>query len=296
MACRSASRANQARKRLLEEFPHANIDIELVDVGNMMSVFKFCDAIKNKYTSISHLFCNAGILSALGINWKQTLTMLLLDPVGLIEKSDATHQAVGEINEDGIGKVFAANVLGHYVMVRELERLLVNSGEGRIIWASSITASSSCFDIKDWQGIKSDIPYESSKWACDLLSVACHEKYQKSNLPISSFTTSPGVVASNIGELPRWITELRILLHYIMRWVGVTSQNISGYNGAFADLFVALEPLSKLDYIVRYLASTDRWGKSFIEEQCLNIDRAIANQLEKNCDGLYQSFKKSHSK
>ncbi|CAO3613639.1 unnamed protein product [Cunninghamella echinulata] len=47
MACRNTSRANQARDKLLEEFPHANIDIELVDVGNMISVFKFCDAIKN---------------------------------------------------------------------------------------------------------------------------------------------------------------------------------------------------------------------------------------------------------
>lgn len=56
-------------------------------------------------------------MSAIGINWKQTITMLLLDPVGLIEKADATNQAVGEINENGIGKVFAANVLGHYVMV-----------------------------------------------------------------------------------------------------------------------------------------------------------------------------------
>jgi hypothetical protein len=43
--------------------------------------------------------------------------MVVTDPVGLLEHSDATIQNVGEINEDGMGKVFAANVFGHYVMV-----------------------------------------------------------------------------------------------------------------------------------------------------------------------------------
>jgi hypothetical protein len=38
--------------------------------------------------------------------------------------------------------------------MRELEKLLSNSGDGRIIWTSSITAGSSSFKIDDWQGIK----------------------------------------------------------------------------------------------------------------------------------------------
>jgi 17beta-estradiol 17-dehydrogenase/3beta-hydroxysteroid 3-dehydrogenase len=63
------------------------------------------------------LFCNAGILSALGLNWKRLFCMVFTDPVGLLERSDATIQNVGEINEEGMGKVFACNVFGHYVMV-----------------------------------------------------------------------------------------------------------------------------------------------------------------------------------
>lgn len=88
-----------------------------------------------------------------------------------MERSDVTLQATGEINEDGIGSVFAANVFGHYIMVcstqdslcsrtnsllqaRELESLLDASGDGRVIWTSSITAEKACFNIDDWQGIK----------------------------------------------------------------------------------------------------------------------------------------------
>lgn len=70
-----------------------------------------------RYHQVNYLFCNAGILSAHGLNWKLLFYMAFTDPVGLMERSDATIQRVGEINEDGMGRVFAANVFGHYVMV-----------------------------------------------------------------------------------------------------------------------------------------------------------------------------------
>lgn len=48
MACRNPARANKARELLLSQFPTANIDIELVDVGCAKSVLSFSSAIKNK--------------------------------------------------------------------------------------------------------------------------------------------------------------------------------------------------------------------------------------------------------
>jgi hypothetical protein len=57
--------------------------------------------------------------------------MLLTDPVGLIERADATIQAVGEINDDGMGRVFAANVFGHYVMVTKNTKI---AGATRLIF------------------------------------------------------------------------------------------------------------------------------------------------------------------
>ena len=76
------------------------------------------------------------------------------NPISAIESSDLTQQIVGEINDDNVGLVFACNVLGHYFMIRELEPLLKASGDGRVIWTSSGTASSSTFAIDDWQGVK----------------------------------------------------------------------------------------------------------------------------------------------
>lgn len=80
--------------------------------------------------------------------------MFFFDTVALIEQADATIQVVGEVNSDGMGKIFATNVFGHYVIMRELEKVLSNSGDGRVVWTSSLTAWSQFFDINDWQGIK----------------------------------------------------------------------------------------------------------------------------------------------
>ncbi|KAI7905187.1 uncharacterized protein BX663DRAFT_502056 [Cokeromyces recurvatus] len=294
MACRNASRAEKARQLLLDQFPFGHIDIELVDIGSIQSVLDFCINIINKYPHVNYLFCNAGILSALGINWKRTFYLLLTDPVGLLERSDATIQNTGEMNKDGMGKVFACNVFGHYVMMRELEKLLSNSGDGRVIWTSSITAYSNCFDIHDWQGIESKEPYESSKWACDLVSIVSSERFKRENNHIASFTTSPGVVASHIGELPMWITKARIILHYLFRLFGVNSQTITPYNGAIADVYTALEPLSKLNYMMRYCSSTSRWGNAYVTKYpIMDYDRVTGEKLVEKCELAYQAFKKT---
>ncbi|KAG0743361.1 hypothetical protein G6F57_008157 [Rhizopus arrhizus] len=294
MACRNLTRATLAKEKLIKQFPFAHINIELVDVSSMKSVFSFTKNINSKYQYVNYLFCNAGILSAVGINWAKTISMLLTQPVELLERSDATIQRMGEISEEGIGYVFAANVLGHYFMMRELEDLLAASGDGRVIWTSSITSNKTCFDIEDWQGIKSPIPYESSKWACDLVSVATHERFKAEKRPISSFTTSPGVVASQIGDLPLWITLVRIVLHYIMRWIGIQSQNITSYNGAVADVYTALEPISNIEYSKRYSSMTDRWGRAFVRAISIHdFDSDSAEKLLLKCELVYQAHKKN---
>ncbi|KAI7860886.1 hypothetical protein BDC45DRAFT_563072 [Circinella umbellata] len=280
MACRNHTRANNARDTLLVEFPGANIDIKLVDLSSSISVFDFCNAIKN---------------STSGINWSQVIWQFLESPVGFLERSDATIQIVGELNADGIGNVFAANVFGHYIMARELESLLNNSGDGRVIWTSSLTSEKSTFDIEDWQGIKSSVPYESSKWACDLVAFGSNVRYKNEKQDIVSFSTSPGVVASSIGNLPIWITKLRTLLHYAFRTFGVTSQNITGYRGAVADVFVALQPLNALNYLYRYTSLTNWRGFSYVEPmEVSDYDPIDAEKLLQHCELAYQTWKNKY--
>ncbi|KAJ8651934.1 hypothetical protein O0I10_012481 [Lichtheimia ornata] len=293
MACRNGGRASRARLSLLQQFPSANINIELVDLANAQSVFRFCDNIKSRYTSINYLFCNAGILSTLGLNWKELVWLFFQDPAGFFERSDATIQATGEINEDGMGKVFAANVFGHYVMLRELEGLLDASGDARVIWTSSLTAEKSAFDIDDWQGLKSTFPYESSKWACDLISIKSNDRYSSENHHIISFTTSPGVVASAIIDLPMVLAKLRVGLQYVYRFLGVSSQTITGYAGAISNVYVALQPLKALNYLYRYTSLADRWGTPYVEATTVSdYDPMTAEKLLQHCELAYQAQKR----
>ncbi|KAI8097150.1 uncharacterized protein BX664DRAFT_325661 [Halteromyces radiatus] len=296
-ASRNYTRTAEVRDYLLQSHPYANIDIVVLDLNSIDSILACCQVIREKYSRIDYLFLNAGYLPSSGIRWSTLFYMLWKDPIGLVETSVATIQAsLGEVNQDNIGKVFACNVFGHYVMMRELECLLTkgsagtnNDKGGRVIWTSSSTAFSECFDINDWQGLKCELPYESSKWACDLLAIASNEYFLQHQLNITSFSVSPGVVASAIGNLPLWLVYFRSLFHYVFRLCGVESQNITGYRGSISAVFVALQPLDVLNTMLRYTSATNRWGTSFVKPKVLDhLELEQAYTLLEHCEHSYQ--------
>lgn len=293
LACRNEARAMVAWQSLLQEYPKAKLDILIIDLSNCSSVLKACKRLYERYKRIDYLFCNAGLLSASGIKWGEVVYLFLKNPVSFIESSDATQQIVGEVNEDGVGLVFACNVLGHYVMIRELEALLKASGEGRIIWTSSSTASSHTFDLDDWQGIKALEPYESSKWATNLIAFRMNNRFKTENMPITSIMTSPGVVASNIANLPAWVKRVRRMVHYAFRFGGLTSQNITSYNGAVSNVYCAQQPKENLDPSICYASCTDRWGYSFVDKHSIhNYSEESAQAVIDKCEMIYQDWKK----
>ncbi|CAO3657961.1 unnamed protein product [Umbelopsis ramanniana] len=292
LACRNEARAMVAWQSLLQEFPKAKMDILIVDLGNCESVLKACKRVYERYKRLDYLYCNAGFLSATGVKWAEVIPIFLRNPISAIESSDLTQQITGEINDDHVGLVFACNVLGHYFMIRELEPLLKASGDGRVIWTSSGTASSSTFAIDDWQGVKAKEPYESSKWATNITAIYMNEQFRKQNVPITSVITSPGVVASNIGGLPAWVGRVRRMVHYAFRFGGLTSQNINSYNGAISNLYCAQLPLKELDPNVVYSSCTDRWGYSFVDLHPIqNYMPETAKILVDHLEALYQEWK-----
>ncbi|KAI9311471.1 hypothetical protein BX666DRAFT_1995442 [Dichotomocladium elegans] len=292
LACRNYGRASRACTRLLAQFPTADIHIELVDLSSVQSVLEFSQRIIVKYPHVNSLFLNAASLSTHGIRWGDLFWLFFKDPVGLMESSSATLQVRNEFNADGMCAMFASNVFGHYVMTRELEPLLEASGGGRIMWTSSPTAEKKLFNSKDWQGLASELPYEASKWACDLIGIGSNSRYQEKRQKILSYSTSPGVVASSIGNLPTWIRRLRILLHYLFRFCGVASQNITGYKGAIASVFVSTEPPTLLDYRYRYTSATSPWGTSYVAASPVHdFDYDSARDLIQNCEITYQMWK-----
>lgn len=78
-----------------------------------------------------------------------------------------------------------------------------------------------------------------------------------------------------------------------MRWLGVLSQNINGYNGSIADMFVAFQSLSALNYLYRYTSMTTPLGRNYVKGIPIpNYDPIVGEKLVDHCERSYQSFKK----
>jgi NAD(P)-dependent dehydrogenase (short-subunit alcohol dehydrogenase family) len=61
LACRSESRANAARERLLAEFPSAEVAVLLVDLSSFASIDAFAENLGKRYEKI-HIFLHcAGV-------------------------------------------------------------------------------------------------------------------------------------------------------------------------------------------------------------------------------------------
>lgn len=71
----------------------------------------------------------------------------------------------------------------------------------------------------------------------------------------------------------------------------MTSQNITGYRGAIATVFVALQP-QLLDYFVRYTSATTPWGRSYVTSVPIEgYDKKEASKLLQHCEAAYQAWK-----
>ncbi|KAF9580110.1 hypothetical protein BGW38_003371, partial [Lunasporangiospora selenospora] len=198
LACRSKARAEEALENLKKHFDakHQHKDdksrsdkqvqfhipdlrIELVDIGSVDSVLAFVQRIKDQFARVDYLFCNAGVLPAEGIRYSKIVTDLFTCPLDLVIRSDVLIQPKQHLTKDGIGNVFACNVFGHYMMIKGLEDQLNKTEDdpGRVIWTGSLTGEKNSYRASDWQGLESNMPYESSKWATDLLAIRLNEMW-----------------------------------------------------------------------------------------------------------------------
>ncbi|KAK1719086.1 hypothetical protein BDP67DRAFT_602349 [Colletotrichum lupini] len=181
-----------------------------------------------------------------------------------------------------LGEVFCANVFGHYVFAHELLPLLSRATPeetpGRVVWTSSIEPQARHLRLDDFQGVETEGPYESSKRLTDVLSLSSHlpatQRIAKSyftpedpqiaqRLPVrpSFYLTHPGVVASNLFPVPFpfilfWAYKFAL---YLARWLGSPWHPVTGYNGAVAPVWIALQDDETLEELE---AKKIKWGSA----------------------------------
>ncbi|QDS74764.1 hypothetical protein FKW77_001469 [Venturia effusa] len=198
---------------------------ELVDLNSILSVQRAAKRIKSRYERIDVLVCNAGIGGWLGVDFvgaaKQFFTEglnMLTEPkfkigaVGWVTKKQIPSLAEEgkEEDEPKIGEVFCANLFGHYLLCHYLMSVLSRSrgGEsGRVIWVSTLEAYKRTFSMDDFQGLETNIAYESSKRLTDVLVLSADlpstSPHTKSFFSTTPKPSSPGLSASWEDLTPR---------------------------------------------------------------------------------------------
>ncbi|XP_060685680.1 3-keto-steroid reductase isoform X1 [Hemiscyllium ocellatum] len=265
MACRNMQKAEAAKSELLLTHPGADISLLKVDVGNVKSVIKAAEEIKQRYQHVDYLYLNAGIMPNPHFSLKAFLSNLLSRKVfvmfqtgqGLLTQEDW-------LTDDGLQQVFMTNVFGHFLLIRNLEPVLCQADcVSHVVWTSSSNAGKSAFSLTDYQHSQGQESYSSSKYATDLLSVGLNKHYN--NKGLFSSVVCPGLVLTNLtyGIFPSFFWTLITPIMWLIR-VFINSFTLSPYNGTEALIWLFSQKPESLDPMKKYLSCTSGFGNNYV--------------------------------
>uniref|UniRef100_A0A3B3B7D8 3-keto-steroid reductase/17-beta-hydroxysteroid dehydrogenase 7 n=1 Tax=Oryzias melastigma TaxID=30732 RepID=A0A3B3B7D8_ORYME len=172
------------------------------------------------------------------------------------------------VTPDGLREVFATNLFGHFLLVRELEPVLCRPGEtSQLIWTSSSNAHRSAFSLEDLQHQRGTQPYSSSKYASDLLSLALNTHYNKQGL--YSSVICPGFVMTNLTygilpTLPAFLWNLLLPIFWLIR-VFTNTFTLTTHSGAEALLWLYKQRPETLDPYAKYHSLTSGLGNNYTQ-------------------------------
>ncbi|KAK8237702.1 3-keto-steroid reductase [Phyllosticta capitalensis] len=291
---------------------------EMLDLCSLISVQACGRRLNKTIPKIDALICNAGIGGWTGVNWLWAAYKILTDwvhsttwpegfkiaSVGLVTgpqvptTGTAPATANGKKGQAGsstssreppLGEVFCANVFGHYLLGHYCAPLLraARPQAGRIIWTSSLEAYASEFKLEDFQGLTTDMAYESGKRLTDVLALTYDtpaaqpysSRYFETNEAPNGeggegdrtprmYLSHPGIVNTTIFPLPfPWIMSwLWLFTSYMGRWLGSQWHVVQPYMAAVAPVWLALAAQSTLDEVEgregkgKWGSATDRAG------------------------------------
>ncbi|KAF7665256.1 hypothetical protein LDENG_00149530 [Lucifuga dentata] len=275
-ANRNLRRAEAAHSALLTSHPKAQVALLQMDTSSISSVINAACEVKLRYSRLDYLYLNAGIMPNPQFDVKAFFK-------GLFSSSVITMFATGEgiltqkdgVTPDGLQEVFATNLFGHFLLVRELEPLLCQTNlTSQVIWTSSSNAHCSAFNLEDIQHQKGIQPYSSSKYASDLLSLALNTHFNKQGL--YSSVICPGFVMTNLtyGILPSFPAFLWTLLMPVFWLIRVFTNTftLTPYNGAEALFWLFKQKPELLDPQAKYQSLTSGLGNNYTKPHKMNID------------------------
>ncbi|XP_045904618.1 3-keto-steroid reductase [Micropterus dolomieu] len=283
LACRNMRRAQAARFALLTSHPAAQVALLQMDTSSISSVITAAQEVKLRYNRLDYLYLNAGIMPNpqfdveaffKGLFSSNVITMFATGE-GILQQKDC-------VNADGLREVFATNLFGHFLLIRELEPVLCHAGQtSQLIWTSSSNAHRSAFNLDDIQHQRGTQPYSSSKYASDLLSLALNTHFNKQGL--YSSVICPGFVMTNLtfGILPSFPAFLWSLLMPVFWLIRLFTNTftLTPYNGAEALFWLFKQKPELLDPQAKYHSLTSGLGNNYTQPRKMDIDLETSEAL-----------------
>lgn len=173
MACRNTERANEAKNKLLSEYPKANISIMELDLASFSSIDSFTKKIVDEQTNIDVFVNNAGIF----------------------------HQP-HKTTKEGFELVIGVNYLGTYYLTKKIMPYLLSLPH-EVVYintTSIIHKIAGKIDYKDffYKNKYSDLAaYARSKICLTKYTYAISKKYANSNVKI--LMNHPGIALTPLG-------------------------------------------------------------------------------------------------
>lgn len=210
MACRNRQKAEQAKSDIEDEVPGADLDILLLDLGNLDSVRSFAEQFKDQYEKLDLLINNAGVM---------------IPPY--------------QTTDDGFELQFGVNHLGHFLLTSLLIEHMPDRSESRIVSLASIAHKRGeiQFDDLQWEeNYNRSAAYSQSKLACLMFGDELNRRLKENDMNIRSVIAHPGVSPT---ELSRHIPSfLNLLFEYLFAPLFTHPPQ----KGAQPTLQVALDP------------------------------------------------------
>ncbi|XP_019734350.1 3-keto-steroid reductase-like [Hippocampus comes] len=266
LACRNMQRARAARSALLASHSEARVDLLQLDVGSVQSVLAAARELKARYKRIDFLYLNAGIMPNPQVDIKAFFKGLFSrNVISMFATAEGLLTQQDHLNSDGLQEVFATNLFGHFLLVRELEPLLCEAGHtSRVVWTSSSNARRTAFSIEDIQHKNGTEPYSSSKYASDMLSVALNR--HKNSQGLFSSVICPGLVMTNLtyGILPSCFWTFIMPIMWLIR-IFTNTFTLTPHNGAESLHWLFLQTPESLDPRAKYHSLTSGLGANYTE-------------------------------
>ncbi|SOC22597.1 NAD(P)-dependent dehydrogenase (short-subunit alcohol dehydrogenase family) [Ureibacillus xyleni] len=210
LAVRNLNKGLEAIDKIKAIVPHANCHAMQLDLNDLASIREFVHQFKARYTSLSILINNAGIMAS---SYQQT--------------------------KDGFESQVGINYLGHFALTGLLLDLLIKTPNSRVVSVGSLIAHKTKPQFHNFKGSKSTKPlkyYGESKLACMMFAKELQYRFRLSNISTKSIASHPGISQTKL--FARGSRKLsKKLMRVSLNFVGQRAES-----GAYPILYAATDP------------------------------------------------------